>query len=196
MLKSNHKVLLCSYSVLLLVMFILPFFSASGYHILSHTTSQLGAQNTPNSWVMNFTFAGLGSACIYEALKHLKREKLHLVLLILFGVGLILSGIFKHAPIDSKLMFSKKEDNLHSLASSLVGMSFTTFAFLSIIIIKTKRDKMMAITVGVLVSILSFLIFNLPEYAGAFQRIMFILSFSWLLYFFERKEQIHGKKRE
>ncbi len=194
MFKSKHKALLYSYVLLLLVMFILPFFSATGYHLLCHTTSQLGAQSTPNSWVMNITFMGLGAACIYEALYHLKSEKLQQVLLIFFGMGLILSGIFKHAPIDSSVPFIKREDDLHSLASSLVGLSFTAFTFLSILITKTKRDKMLAIVVGISGTGLSFLIFNVPNYAGLFQKVMFILAFAWLLYFFSQVDYFPERK--
>lgn len=190
MSKSSHNALLYIFLILLLVMFILPFYSAPGYDLFRHTTSQLGAQNTPNSWVMNITFMGLGSACIYEALNRLKKYRLQQSLLILFGVGLIFSGIYKHAPIDPAVSFSVREDDLHSWASSLVGMSFTAYAFVSIFILKVRRDKILAMTVGVLATLLSFLIFSIPDYAGLFQRVMFILAFTWLLYFFARIEYL------
>lgn len=186
--KSIHKAFLLGFLILLLVMFILPFFSAQGYSMVRHTTSELGAQFTPNSWIMNIIFMGLGVLCILEALFTLRSFKMHQMILMLFGLGLILSGIFKHMPIDPDLSYRIREDDLHSVASSLVGMSFTFFAISSIFIVHSKRNKMIALSMGVLALTISSFIFILPDYAGVFQRLMFISSFVWLFYFLTGRE--------
>lgn len=41
-----------SYLLMVIVIFILPFFSVEGYLFMKNTTSQLGAQSTPNAWIM------------------------------------------------------------------------------------------------------------------------------------------------
>ena len=54
------------YILMLLVIFILPFFSFEEYSIFKNTTSHLGAQNAPYAWVMNVVFALLGIASIAD----------------------------------------------------------------------------------------------------------------------------------
>ncbi|NLB20856.1 MAG: DUF998 domain-containing protein, partial [Clostridium sp.] len=148
---------------------------------------ELGAQNTPKSWVMNITFIFLGIVCIVESLLNLNKFRWHQMILILFGVGLILSGLFKHMPIDHQINYSVREDELHSMASSLVGMSFTVFVFSSIFILNTKANRYVALSIGTLICLLSLGIFKLPHYAGLFQRLIFFVSFIWLIDFFVRE---------
>ncbi|QUH26203.1 DUF998 domain-containing protein [Serpentinicella alkaliphila] len=174
------------YVILLLVMFILPFYGAEGYEIAKNTTSQLGAQNTPNSWIMNVTFCILGIGTIVEAHIHLKRYWVHKILLTLFGLGLISTGIFQHAPIIDGIPYSLTEDKLHSLAASVVGFSFTMFAFSTAFIEKNNKRRILAIIKGLISIFLSILMFQVTDYTGIWQRIMFITAFAWLIYLFYR----------
>lgn len=187
MRRLGYRLLILSYIVLLLVMFILPLFSADGYSVIKHTTSELGAQNTPNSWVMNITFILLGVICIGESLINLHKYRFHQIILILFGIGLILSGLFKHMPIDHEISYSLREDELHSMASSLGGMSFTIFVFSSIFMLNKRGNRYVALAVGIVISILSLAIFKFPDYAGLSQRLIFILSFAWLITLFAQE---------
>ncbi len=52
--------------IMILVVFILPFFSAPGYTIWRNTTSHMGAQGSPHAWVMNLVFILLGISVIAE----------------------------------------------------------------------------------------------------------------------------------
>lgn len=63
--------LLFAYILLLIVMIVLPFFSVPSFVIWKNTTSHLGAQNAPNSWIMNLTFILLGITTFFEAWKKL-----------------------------------------------------------------------------------------------------------------------------
>ena len=47
------------YILFLLAAFGLPFFSFGGYSIVKNTTSHLGAQGSPHSWLMNAVFVFL-----------------------------------------------------------------------------------------------------------------------------------------
>ena len=53
--------------MLILVMFILPFFSFPGYSIIKNTTSHLGAQGAQHAWIMNTVFIFLGGAVVLDA---------------------------------------------------------------------------------------------------------------------------------
>lgn len=182
----DFRFLLVSFLLLLVVMFVLPFFSAESYSILKNTTSELGAQNTPNAWIMNVTFILVGASSILEAWLHLHKFWFHKILLSVFGLSLIFVGIFHHAPIAEGVMFDVQQDNLHSIFASIVGLSFTIFAIASAFIETEGKHRVIDIVVGVTATLLSLLMLLLPDYAGIWQRVMFILSFSWLITMLER----------
>lgn len=169
-------------------MFILPFFSAEGYSILLNSTSQLGAQNTPNSWVMNITFGLMGFVCILEGLLNLKNHWIQIILLISFGLGLISTAIFQHAPINEAISYNLQEDKIHSIAATIIGFSFTLFAFSAAFIETSNKRRVLALLAGFLATGLSLLMFSVASYTGIWQRLMFIVSFGWIIFFFEARK--------
>jgi len=171
--------------ILILVMFILPGYSSPGYSILKNTTSHLGAQNAPNAWIMNLVFLLLGVAVILEAWFHLKPYRVQQFLLGIFGLGLLGVAIFQHGPIIEGISADLFEDMMHSVFATTVGFSFILFA-VSTAFIETKRTRRVsALLIAVLAASLSALMFAVPDLAGLWQRIMFILAFGWLIIFFE-----------
>jgi len=186
-LGKLHKLrlILLFFIIMFLTFFILPHYSLEEYSILKHTTSHLGAQHSPNAWIMNISFILLGISCILESWFHLKRYWVHKILLIIFGSGLILVAIFQHAPIVEGTPYSQLEDTMHSIFATIVGISFTLFAFSAAFIEKTNKRRIFALLVGLMSIGFSMLIFSLVDLAGLWQRIMFILSFTWLSLFFE-----------
>lgn len=96
---SNFRYLIYTYLILLIVMFALPFFSIETYSIVKNTTSHLGSQNTHNAWIMNITFILVGISCLLESFLHLGKFWFQKILLIIFGLGFVFTGIFCNAPI-------------------------------------------------------------------------------------------------
>lgn len=74
---------------LLLVMFLLPGYSFAGYSILANSLSELGAQFSPNGWIMNCVFMQLGWAVLWLFWK-IEIPWLHRVLIFCFGMSFIL----------------------------------------------------------------------------------------------------------
>lgn len=171
------------YILMLLVMFILPFYSVNEYSILKNTTSHLGAQGAPYAWVMNAVFVLLGTAAIADSWKRLSNYWLHKVVLTIFGISLVLTAFFQHAPIVPGVVFSELEDDWHSKFATITGFSFTFFAIASAFIKSTRKRKIIAACIGIIAIFLSMLIFNVAELAGIWQRLMFIIMFAWLMSF-------------
>jgi hypothetical membrane protein len=182
----KQKIFILAYLILILVMFILPFFTAKGYSIISNTTSQLGAQKTPNSWIMNGTFALMGLTSIYAGWSHYS-QWFHKILLLIFGISLVFTAIYSHAPINSDLIFSTKEDELHSLFASITGFSFTVLAIATGLIKKETSELFLPIIIGILATVLSLMMFKIENYMGIWQRLLFIISFGWLVYEFKNE---------
>ena len=181
--NSRLRILPIAYISMLLVIFILPFFSVDEYSILKNTTSQLGAQGAPYAWVMNVVFAILGGAAIADGWPRLSKFWLHKAVLVIFGASLVLVAFFQHAPIVSGVEFSVLEDDLHSKFATVTGFSFVFFAVSAAFIESTRKRKIIAVSIGIIAILLSMLIFNVAELAGVWQRLMFIIMFAWLMYF-------------
>ena len=172
-----------AYILMLLAMFILPFYSVDEYSILKNTTSHLGAQGAPYAWVMNVVFALLGTAAIADGWVRLSDYWMHKAVLVVFGISLFLTAIIQHAPIVPDVAFSMLEDDLHSVFSTATGFSFTFFAIAAAFIESTRLRKIIAVGVAILAMLLSILIFNIADLAGVWQRMMFVVVFAWLMYF-------------
>lgn len=183
---EQKNFLVIPFILLILVMFILPFYSAESYTIIKNTTSQLGAQQTKNAWVMNVIFIALGTACILDSLSHFRRFLFLMILLCVFGLTLFLTGIFRHAPIDPLLSYDAYEDTLHSLFATITGTSFTVFAISSSFIEKKIRNRLIDISVGIFATVFSILMGTTPEFSGIWQRMIFLVSFLWLIVIIKR----------
>jgi len=188
-IKSNNRnsiYLVFAYIAMLLVIFILPFFSLENYSILKNTTSHLGAQNTPNAWIMNVVFVLLGVSSIIGGWRFLGKYWFHKIVLISFGTSVILTAFYQHAPIDNLLEYSVKEDEMHSLFAKTTGWSFTIFAVATAFISKYRIQQILAISIAVIAVLLSLMMFHpdTESLMGIWQRTMFILSFGWMIYVF------------
>jgi len=115
------------YILFILVAFLLPLYSFEGYSIISNTTSHLGAQGSPNAWVMNLTFITLGLASIFVVI--LSKVRFHQVIGSIFGISLILTGIFQHGSFIEGYTSNLFEDQLHSIFATMTGISFVFLAF-------------------------------------------------------------------
>lgn len=171
-----------AYTIMIFVIFVLPSFTTEGYSILENTTSQLGAQSTPNAWIMNVVFISLGFFTILSALSYLRNLWFQKIILIIFGLSLIMAALYRHAPISPELPFNPQEDDLHSLFADVCGYSFVIFAIAISFVEKTSARRALALSVGIGATLLSLAMFLVPDYMGVWQRIIFIGSFAWLLF--------------
>ncbi len=179
----GFKLLPIAYVLLVLAAFILPFFSVDEYTIIKNTTSHLGAQGAPNAWMMNVVFVLLGISSIVDSWSRLSGFWFHKAAILIFGISLALTAFFQHAPIVSGIQFSIFKDDMHSLFASITGFSFIFFTVASGFIEKTKARRILALSVGCFALICSVLFFNVPDYAGIWQRLTFLSTFAWLMYF-------------
>ena len=190
-MKKNKDIILLkvSYILMLAVIFILPFFSVTGYSIIRNTTSQLGAQFTPNAWIMNFTFVSLGLSSIIAGWRFLDGFMFHRTFLLLFGISLVLTAFFNHAPLQPCIQYNLTEDGWHSYFAYSTGLSFTIFAIATAFILEDPIDRGLALGTGLIATILSVLMSEADQLTGIWQRLIFMISFGWMIYAFGRAEK-------
>jgi hypothetical protein len=189
-MKRNKEIsiLVAAYSLLILVMFILPFYSTPGYSIIKNTLSQLGAQNTPNAWIMNFTFVSLGIGSIIAGWRYFEGFAFQKLFLILFGISVSLAAFFNHAPVNNLIQYKISEDGWHSYFIFSAGLTFFILTVSSTFIIEKRTDKLVAAAIGVSVIFLSILSSEIAHVPGVWQRLFFIISFGWMIFSFKIRD--------
>ena len=175
-----------AYILFLLVSLLLPIFSFDGYSIISNTTSHLGAQGSPNAWIMNLTFIILALTTLWIVLS--TKVRFHQVFGFIFSLSLLITGLFRHGSLiegyPSNLVF----DQLHSIFATTTGISFVILS-LGHGFTSQGKQKTIGFLLAFGATLLSFAMMALPAYMGIFQRLMFILAFAWL--FFAMKAPIN-----
>lgn len=185
---KKDRISLWLYILFLLAAFGLPFFSFGGYSIVKNTTSHLGAQGSPHSWLMNAIFVFLGARAIWIAFR--SAIPYHQIIGGVFGVSLILTGLFQHAPLAGNVPADLLEYRIHSIFASMTGFSFTLLAaghgFMSRGPQRAGGFALALAAVSISLSMAAF-----PSIMGLLQRIMFICAFGWL-FFYLKPPAAHG----
>lgn len=184
-MKMN-KIAIGVYILFLVVSTGLPLFSFDGYSIMSNTTSHLGAQGSPNAWVMNFVFLFLGAMSIWITLS--SKIRFYQLIGMIFGLSLILTGVFRHAPLTDSTQFNLFHDQLHSVFASATGFSFTFLAaghgFMS-----HKWQRISGVIMAVVATLIPLGMMALPAFMGLLQRVMFVSAFGWLFFYMKPPQE-------
>jgi len=168
-------VLLCSSMILLG-----PLYTVDGYSMVAHTSSQLGAQNTEGSWLMNLGFIALGFGVGIDARRIWWIVPFVSAIFLMFAVAMIMTGVFSLQPIDPALPYNDMWHVLHSVFAVAAGICFCVGAIGYGLFRRVGAAKWISIVAGLLATGLSLAIFMLPEVQGLLQRLMFAVTFTWL----------------
>ena len=172
---------------MLLLMFLLPLFSFPDYSLTEITLSELGAQLVPNAWIINLAFIILASGSLLAGWRHYEGFILHRVLLVLFGLSLSLSAFYNHTPSTPDLLYKVMEGWWHIYFLSTAALSFILLSLATSFIVESRNERLAAIVVGLSILFLSFMMSEHESLAGVWQRLIFIISFGWLIYNFRTK---------
>lgn len=174
-LSAGHLVLF------LLVSFLLPLFSFEGYSWRMHTTSHLGAQGSPHAWIMNLVFVLLGIRAVQVT--RVSPVPWVRVFGILFGGSLLLTGVFRHAPLAGGVPVDTLQDAMHSVFATATGFAFALLAFAHGVVNRGPQ-RTAAFLLVCIAALVPLLMMRFPLGMGISQRIMFLCAFSWLFLFF------------
>lgn len=172
-----------SFALFIIVSSFLPVFSFEGYSVLSNTTSHLGAQGSPYAWIMNFVFILLGISSILITCP--SRLPYNRIFGLLFGLSLILTGVFRHAPLTEGLDVNQLHDTFHSIFATSTGFSFTLLAAGHAVMSKGAQRNA-ALGMAIIAIVVPLAMFSLPTMMGIIQRFMFITAFGWLYFYYKQ----------
>ena len=137
---------------------------------------------------MNFTFVSLGIGSIIAGWRYFEGFAFHRLFLILFGISLTLAAFFNHAPVNTLIQYKIPEDGWHSYFIFTAVLTFVILTVSSTFILEKQTDRLLATAAGVSVIFLSILMSEVPNTAGVWQRLFFIISFGWMIYSFKTRD--------
>jgi hypothetical membrane protein len=186
MKKKTGKVLLTGACILMLsAMFLLPFFRVADHSVIRNTLSELGAQFSPYSWIMNSIFAVLAVSAVISGWACYEGFAFQRIILLLFGFSLILAAIFNHAPVSPDTLYNIVEDAWHSYLITTTWLTFIILTFSTAVIQEKPAGRQWSCIAGISSVLLLLLVSEADQTAGLWQRLQFILSIGWMMYTFK-----------
>jgi lysylphosphatidylglycerol synthetase-like protein (DUF2156 family) len=181
-----HSLMYTKFGIMLFSLAIITgqLYTVENYSILSHTISELGAQETKNNFIAILGFIAFGSGIILEWIRYPSRAGIPFLF---FGIFIALAGLLPHKPIDPNLSYSVIADQLHSLMASLSGIALTIGFFWNGIFARTARMQALNFYMASICLTLPLIMFAIPEYQGIIQRLMYFQVFVWLWFFYPKQ---------
>lgn len=157
-----------------------PLYTLDEYSSNSNLISELGAQHSPNGFIMVVAFLVMGTSIAVDGLRRFQRS---LIPFILFGLAMGAVGLFPHKPIDPSIDFNQAYHNWHGILASVAGAAITTGFVWQGFICRGKR-RYICFYLALVALLFPALMLGLPDYQGLIQRLMYLqlLGWIWLCY--------------
>ncbi len=174
-----------------------PWLMPDSYSVVSNAVSESAAQGVEGAWLarLGFLLLGLGVLLLVQASSGWgmwARSAFRI-----YGASIIAAAAFSHMPWEN-VPYDAFEDLLHSVAASAVGMSF----ILGVLLVTVRRPagstapRILDAIAVVLALGVSMTMFNVPDIAGALQRMMFAMAFVWFGSELVRSVRLRGHEAE
>ncbi len=155
-----------------------------GYSWVTHTTSQSAAQGVEAAWIARLGFLSFGLGVIWvTAERRVAWRRWASVFHAGFGAFMVATAVFSTRSWDAAMPYNPVEDAIHSATATLVGFCFA-FGVLALLLRRRKEQfavrwfDLFALSATVALPAAMTL---LPQFAGVFQRLMFLVAYVWYL---------------
>ena len=170
------------------VIIIAHFFAPPGYIWTQHTISELASQGHAHKWIMQLGFIGFGlllSGGLAWKSHSMGRINYPNLPILVYGLAVLVTGIFCTAPIDSSLSFSAKEAQIHSFFAMMAGFALVAGILWHMIV--SPDERVFHLVFLVLITGISMLFGisesgTIPIGKGIIQRFLYLVSFVWLAF--------------
>ena len=165
------------------------FFVPPLYDWTQNTVSDLASQGHTYKWIMQTGFIGFGLLLTWGVIFHFSKNRraYFLLFVAVYGLSILMSGIFCTAPIDPSMSYSVSESKLHSMFATIAGVAMSLGIFWQVVVSLNQRERWTRIAFFVLVIGISGL-FGLAENhilaldKGIVQRCLYLAGLAWLIY--------------
>ncbi len=153
------------------------------YDWRQHTMSHLGGQGYDRGWIMRFGLIAFGGLVVPAAAWNIRRAPRKAwphAFIGLYGLSILLSGIYSTAPFESGVPFSGREAALHSIFATAAGVGLSAAMFFFTLAEPTPRRRALHFSALALTTLLSAAFGLFPAVGGVLQRLLWLVGFSWL----------------
>jgi hypothetical membrane protein len=171
------------------VIVIAHFFTPPTYDWTQNTISDLGSQGHVYKWIMQAGFIGFGLILTAGVVYHFRRNtKLYFLFFVaVYGLSILITGIFCAASIDPSIPYSVSEAQTHSMFATIAGISMSLGIVWQVVVSSNSRDRWTRLAFLFLVMGVSGL-FGLAENhivaldKGIVQCGLYLVGLMWLVY--------------
>ena len=100
----------------------------------------------------------------------------------LYGLAILLSGIFSTEPFIEGIPYSLQEAQLHTICATGAGLMLMLATLLYALTDAPPRRRIVHWVALALITLVSFAFGALPAIGGMLQRLLWVLGFAWLAY--------------
>lgn len=172
-------------AVIVAIIFLAHLIAPQAYDWQVNSISQLAAQGYAQAWLVRAGFISFGILVQLAGIGRIRANRprwYREVPIMLYGLAILLSGVFSTNPFIQGAPFSETEAGLHTVFATTAGVALSAAMLLfALTDAPTSRRLIHAVALA-LIMLLSFLFGALPEAAGAIQRLLWVVGFAWLIY--------------
>jgi len=158
-------------------------FSTSNYNWAKHTISHLGAQGYNQKLIMQLGFIAFG--VLLAVGFFINSFSWRVAPMLVYAVCIAGTGIFCAKPFFEVQYFDTAQANIHSILAQMAGIGFTLSIIIELYFYTSTHQKWWHIAFLILVVVCSALFGILKNYQGIAQRLLYLVSFIWLLKFYK-----------
>lgn len=171
------------------VILLAHFFAPQGYDWRINTISDLASQGHTYKWIMQAGFVGFGALLTAGVISYFRRcsKPYFLLLIAIYGLSILWSGIYCTAPIDPAIPYVFREAVLHSQFATLAGIALSLGILWQVFASSGSRERWVRFAFLLMVTGISGL-FGLAENhilmldKGVIQRGLYAAGLIWLVY--------------
>lgn len=180
-MKSHYHIV----ATLIFIVAILAahYYATKDYNWLQHTISDLGAQGYEYNIIMRSGFVAFGILMLIGIIWNGLSWNNAAILVYALCVGL--SGIYCTKPFYSDQLYNLSEANLHSSFAQVAGVAFSVGILVQMFFERNPTLKYIHLLFFMLVIGFSLLFGIVGKYQGVMQRLLYLVSFIWLLKYYK-----------
>jgi hypothetical protein len=171
------------------------FFTTSPYDWRTNTISELASQQYQYRWIMKIgfiLFGGIFTIGITNKLINGNAKLLTELPILIYGLAILISGLYSTKPIVDGIEYSELESKIHSYSAQIAGMAFSIG--LLIYGLTETNTNLRIIHFGTFAFVVGFstLFGIMDSNVGIIQRVMYLGSFVWLTLFYNQINEASG----
>ena len=177
-------VLSVTYILMLAAMFVLPLISASDYSIPENTLYDLSDQSPFASMIINILLVVLATGLVIAGWHCYKGFMFQRIFLLLFGLSMIMTALVSLYGMVSNVAQYQENNGWYSYFITTAWLTFIILAFSTSSILNNGSGWFLSVFAGLSGLFLTILVYEAEFAAGIWQRLLFIISFGWMIYTF------------